>query len=133
MTEMTARNMAHDACAWVSGHLGDFSRLMAVMQVQADKGNPCAKQGEIEFYAREAGIEIDVTGTFRHNRNLYPALARYMVMLRPSLAKTINFRKSKLDYIDLTEVWHEVVDPCTAFAARSRMEAEAMIGGSDGR
>lgn len=124
---MTAENMARDACAWVKSHPNDFKSLMAVMHHQVDVGNPCAKQGEIEFYARQMGMEVDVVGVFRHNRNLYPALTRYMVMLRPRLARTINFRKSKLDQIDLVKVWHETVDPRTAFLASSRMEAERMV------
>ena len=131
MAEMTARNMAMDACYWIRGHRDEFRKLMAVMHRQVDLGNPCSKQGEIEHYARETGIELDVVGMFRHNRNLYPALTRYMVMLRPRLAKTINFRRSKLDQIDMVEIWHEVVNPNTVFLAGTRMEAERMAESGD--
>ena len=127
MGSIPAELMARDACRWVKTHRKDFKRLMAVMHRQVDDGNPCAKQGEVEFYAREMGIEFDVAGAFRHNRNLYPAIARYMVMLRPRLAKTINFRRSKLDEIDLAEIWHEEVDPRTVFLAQSRKEAEWLV------
>lgn len=128
---MTARNMAADACYWVKEHPQDFKSLMAVMHHQVDVGNPCAKQGEIEFYARQMGMEVDVVGMFRCNRNLYPALTRYMVMLRPRLARTICFRKSKLDQIDLAEVWHEIVNPTTTFLASSRKEAERLVAIDD--
>ena len=90
MATMTAENMARDACRWVRDHPDDFKRLMAVLHHQVDAGNPCSKQGEIEWYAREMGIEVDVSGVFRCNRNLYPALTRYMAMLRPRLARTVN-------------------------------------------
>ena len=123
----TAENMARDACEWVKAHPNDFKSLMAVLHNQVDVGNPCSKQGEIEFYARQMGMRVDVVGAFRHNRNLYPALTRYMVMLRPRLARTINFRKSKLDTIDLAAIWHEVVNPNTVFLASSRMAAERMV------
>ena len=131
MAEMTARNMALDACYWIRDNGETFKKLMAVMHRQVDLGNPCAKQGEIEFYARETGIELDVVGVFRHNRNLYPALTRYMVMLRPRLARTINFRRSKLDQVDLASLWHEVVNPATVFLAENRMEAERMVASGD--
>lgn len=131
MERIPSEFMARDACRWVKAHGKDFKRLMAVMHRQVDHGNPCAKQGEIEFYAREMGIEFDVAGAFRHNRNLYPAIARYMVMLRPRLAKTINFRKSKLDEIDLAEIWHEEVNPRTVFLARDRSEAEHLVAIGD--
>ena len=127
MASMAARDMAYDACCWVRDHRDDFRRLMAVMHHQVDIGNPCAKQGEIEHYARQMGIEFDVCGEFRHNRNLYPALTRYMVMLRPRLARTINFRTSKLDAIDLAEVWHEIVSSRTTFLAKDRFEAERLV------
>lgn len=131
MAEMTARNMAYDACVWVRDNRTDFKSIMHVFHEQVDAGNPCVKQGEIEHYAREAGIVLDVAGFFRHNRNLYPALTRYMVMLRPRLARAINFRKSKLDDIDMAEVWHEVVDPNTVFLAKSRTEAEVLVAIDD--
>ena len=127
----TAENMAIDACRWVKANRGEFKKLMAVLHKQVDMGNPCSKQGEIEFYARQTGIEIDVAGMFRHNRNLYPALTRYMVMLRPRLARTVNFRKSKLDGIDLAAIWHREVDQGTVVLASSRMEAERMVESGD--
>lgn len=127
----SAENMARDACRWIKANPGDFKSLMAVLHHQVDVGNPCSKQGEIEFYARQMGMQVDVVGVFRHNRNLYPALTRYMAMLRPRLARTVNFRKSKLDQIDLVEIWHEEVNPNTVFLASSRMEAERMVQSDD--
>ena len=127
MADQTARNIAYDACAWIKANPRDFRALMAVMHHQVDIGNPCTKQGEIESYARAMGMTIDVADVFSHNRTLYPAITRYMVMLRPRLAKTINFRKSKLDEIDLEEVWREVVNAGTTFFAHDRFEAERLV------
>lgn len=110
-----AERNARDVCRWVR-----------------DNGSrSCVKQGEIEAYVRQSGIALDVVGEFRHNRNLYPGLTRYMVMLRPRLARSIRFRRSKLDELDLAAIWHEVVDPNTVFLASSRMEAEHLVAIGD--
>lgn len=127
MAEQTARNIALDACYWIKENPRDFRALMAVMHHQVDIGNPCTKQGEIESYARAMGMTIDVADVFSHNRTLYPALTRYMVMLRPRLAKTINFRRSKLDEIDLEAIWREIVNGRTLFLAHDRFEAERLV------
>ena len=131
MAEQTAQNIARDACYWIKANPRDFRALMAIMHHQVDIGNPCTKQGEIESYARAMGMTIDVADVFSHNRTLYPALTRYMVMLRPRLAKTIRFRRSKLDEIDLEAIWREVVNASTTFLARDRFEAEKLVGMED--
>ena len=119
---------AYDAAYWARDNMDAFSALMALFGHHADMGNPCVKQGEIEHYAREAGIRVDVIGMFRHNRNLYPGITRYMVMLDPRLASVIRFRKSRLDEVDMVSIWHEIVDDTTEFQASSRMEAERIAG-----
>jgi len=126
-----AERVAYDVCCWVKEHGDEFKALMAVMHRQVDLGNPCTKQGEIEFYARQTGMKVDVLDDFRHNRNLYPGLSRLMVMLRPRLARTIRFRKSQLDDVDLRAVWHEVVNPRTVFLAKDRFEAEHLVAIDD--
>lgn len=126
--EMTpAESDAYEVCRWVKSNKGDFRKLMAVFHRQVNEGNPCTKQGEIEAYARETGIRFDNGGEFVHNRNLYPGLCRYAVMLMPRLARTINFRKSRLDDIDLAAVWHDAVDADTAFLADNRYMAQHLV------
>ena len=122
---------AYDVCYWIRDNRDQFKALMAVIHHQVDKGNPCVKQGEIESYVRQSGIKLDVLETFSHNRTLYPGITRYMVMLRPRLARSIRFRKSKLDEVDLVAVWHEVVDSRTSFLARDRFEAEHLVAIGD--
>ncbi len=126
-----AERNAYDVCYWIRDNRETFKALMAVMHRQVDLGNPCVKQGEIEGYVRQTGIRLDVLETFRHNRNLYPGLTRYMVMLRPRLARSINFRKSKLDSVDLVSIWHEIVDKNTTFLAENRFEAERLVAEND--
>lgn len=122
---------AYDACYWIKDNPEEFKALMAVIHHQVDIGNPCVKQGEIESYVRESGIKLDVIGTFSHNRNLYPGITRYMVMLRPRLARAINFRKSRLDVVDMVAIWHEIVNPRTVFLAKDRYEAEHLVAIDD--
>lgn len=122
---------AYDACYWIKDNPEQFKALMAVMNHQVDLGNPCVKQGEIEIYVRQSGIKLDVLGTFSHNRNLYPGITRYMVMLRPKLARSIRFRKSMLDSVDMASIWHEIVNPNTLFLANDRYEAERLVEMND--
>lgn len=129
--EDRAEQDAVEVCRWIRDNMGDFWKLMAVFKRNVDLGNPCTKQGEIEAYAREAGIHFDNGDMFVHNRNLYPGLCRYAVMLRPRLARTINFRKSRLDDIDLAAIWHEVVDSTTCFMAENRFVAQKLVRDDD--
>ena len=48
-------------------------------------------------------------------------------MLRPKLARCINFRKSDVDDVDLVERWHELVNPQTTFLAESWREAKKAV------
>ena len=122
-----AESDAYEVCRWIKENRDDFKRLMVVFHRNVDDGNPCTKQGEIEHYARELGITFSNGGEFVHNRNLYPGLCRYAVMLMPRLARTIRFRKSRLDEIDLVSIWHEVVDSRTCFLADNRFMAQHLV------
>lgn len=122
---------AYQVCCWIRDHYSDFKSLISLVNRQVNLGNPCVKQGELEMYVRDSNIRLDIGEEFRHNRNLYPGLTRYMVMLRPRLARSIRFRRSKLDELDLAAIWHEVVDPNTVFLASSRMEAEHLVAIGD--
>lgn len=126
-----AERMAHDVCAWVRGHGSDFKALMAVMHEQVDKGNPRTRRDDVISYARQMGMSVSVVDELRHDHTLYAGLTRYMVMLRPRLAKTISFRKSKLDDLDLVAIWHETVNAGTTFLARDRFEAEELVAMGD--
>lgn len=128
---MDARNMAKDACYWIRDNPDSFKRIMAVFHDQVDKGNSCTRRDDVINYARDKGFDVSVIEELRHDHNLYAGITRYAVMLRPRIARTVNFRKSKLDDIDLVEVWHEVVNPNTVFLAESRREAERMVEAND--
>lgn len=128
-----AERDAYEVCKWIKANKSDFRKLMRVFHLQVNEGNPCTKQGEIEAYARETGIRFDNGGEFVHNRNLYPGLCRYAVMLMPRLARTINFRKSRLDEIDLAAIWHEVVNSGTTFLADNRYLAQHYVDIDDAR
>ncbi len=128
---MDAKNLARDCCAWIRDNPGSFKRIMSVFHEQVDKGNPCTRRDDVINYARDKGFDISVVEELRHDHSLYAGITRYAVMLRPRLARTINFRKSKLDGIDLAEIWHEVVDPDTTFLAKSRKDAEVLVAVDD--
>ena len=126
-----AENMARDVCSWVKKHPSDFKALMRTVHHQVDIGNPRTRRDDIVSFARDMGMEVSVVDDLRHDHNLFAGLSRYMVMLRPRLARTLHFRPSKLDGIDLAAIWHEVVDPSTCFLAESWKQAAMMAETND--
>ena len=122
-----AERDALDVCIWIKRNWADFRKLMAVFHHQVDIGCPNTKQGELEYLVQRMGVTLDVGGEFRHNRNLYPGLTRYMVMLSPRLARTIGFRRSRLDDVDLVGIWHATVNPGTTFLADSWQVAKHLV------
>lgn len=124
---------AYDVCCWIRDHYGDFKSLISLVNRQVNLGNPCVKQGELEMYVRDSNIRLDIGEEFRHNRNLYPGITRYMVMLVPRLARALHFRKSKLDEVDLVGMWHFAVDGGTVFGADNRYMAQGMVERNDAR
>ena len=128
---MSPENLASDVCKWIETHPDAFKRILAMLHRQVDSGNPCTRRDDIISYARDMGMDVSVVDELRHDHSLFAGISRYAVMLRPRLARTLHFRKSKLDGIDLAAVWHERVNPNTVFLAQSRMEAERMVETND--
>lgn len=124
---MNGQDIARDACAWVRRNPSDFKRLMRIFHAQVDRGVPCTRRGDVYKTALDMGMDVSVVEELRHDHNIYAALTRYAVMLRPRIARTVRFRKSKLDAVDLAAIWHEEVDAGTTFLAQSRMEAERLV------
>lgn len=122
---------AYDCCTWVKENGDDFKRLMAVMHRQVDKGNPCTRRDDVISFAKEMGMGVSVVDGLRHDHSLFAGLSRLMVMLRPRIARTVHFRKSKLDDVDLAAIWHETVNPNTVFLAKDRFEAERLVAIGD--
>ena len=130
-----AERRIYDAAYWVRDHGSAFKALMAFMHRQVDAGNPCTTRDDVLAYAREAHLGMSLSDDLKRDHNLYAALTRYMVMLRPRLARTIRFRKSRMDDYDMAAIWHEVVNAGTFFLARDRMEAQRLmeIGASEAK
>ena len=83
--------------------------------------------------AREAGFTITECRELKRDNNKWPTLARYMVMLRPRLAKCLHFRESGIerDGIDLIAEWHAIVNPMTFFYADDWKDATAKCMSGD--
>ena len=122
-----AERQAYDVCYWIKENRETFRKLMHLMHRRVDEGCPRTRRDDVVSYATEMGLPITVIDGLRHDHNLFAGLSRYAVMLRPRLARTLHFRKSALDDIDLVSIWHEVVDPRTTFIAKNRREAEHMV------
>lgn len=122
-----AERTAYDVCAWVKGNRDSYKRMLRLFHEQVDSGNPRTRRDDVVSFARDMGLPVSVVDDLKHDHNLFAGLSRYAVMLRPRLARTLHFRKSKLDDIDLIPIWHEVVDPRTTFLAKNRREAEHLV------
>ena len=85
-----------------------------------DHGKPVMRDS-IYTRAAESGVPITVTDQFMRDHNMWAVLARYMVMLDPSLLRCVRLRKSALDEIDLASIWREGMD--APLAAESVKEA----------
>lgn len=113
---------AEYACFWIANNPDDWKKLRRIVLRAANDGHKI-QQGEIVTLAREQGVEFSNVPDFKRDRNLWPALARYMTMLRPSLCKSIDFRESCLDHVDMEAIWREHVNAGTFFLAHDREEA----------
>lgn len=122
-----AERRIYDAAYWVRDHGAAFKALMAFMHRQVDAGNPCTTRDDALAYARGAHLGVSLSADLKRDHNLYAALTRFMVMLRPRLARTIRFRESEMDKYDMAVVWHEVVNAGTFFLARDRKEAQRLV------
>ena len=122
----SGKEAAEEVCCWIKGNRRNLNTLMHLVHIEVDGGNPCVQRGDVFSLARKAGMSISEANELKRDNNLWPGVSRYMVMLRPRLARSINFRKSKLDKVDLVEIWHDNVDAGTIFFAKDRFEAKRL-------
>lgn len=122
-------------CGWIafedeSGRRVNYSKMVAIMRMchrAVDDGTLVNR--DIAYYeALRMGWGIaDAEDVFKRDHDFWSVLARYMVMLRPRLARCINFKRAPVDDAPLVEVWHEVVDPLTLFLAESWEAAKEAV------
>ena len=113
-----------DACYWVKHNPDKFKRLMHLCHREVDAGNPRVGRGDIFKLSCDAGFTITESMELKRNNNLWPTLARFMVMLRPRLAKCLHFRKAGCDDLDMIAEWHSIVNSRTEFLAKDWKEAK---------
>lgn len=124
---LSGRELAVYCCDYVKKHPDRFKKLMHISHTEVDRGAKNLQRGDIYYLAKKLGMNISDIEDLKRDNNLWPGLTRYMVMLRPRLARVFSFRKSKLDDIDLIEIWRERVDPNTTFLANSWQEAKRNV------
>lgn len=116
----SAENNARDAVRWVSDNPEAWGYLLKTVKWLNDHGRPVMRDS-IYTRAAESGVPITVNDQFMRDHNMWAVLARYMVMLDPSLLRCVRLRKSALDEIDLASIWRERMD--APLAAESVKEA----------
>ena len=123
----TPERYAYSGAEWIAGHWKGFVETMAFIHSRVDAGDPRTTRSDVFAWAKQTGMEMSDVAEVVRNHNLYAVLTRYMVMLRPRLCRTIHFKHSGLDDIDLAAIWHEVVRPETVFFARDAEEAKRLV------
>jgi len=128
-----AKLQAERVCCWVKKNPKAFKTFMAIAHAFVDEGKPRLTRSRAYSIAEDMGVRINdgdgnpVEFGIARNHNFWPCLTRYMVMLRPRLARTLRFRDSKFDDIDLKPIWHENVNAGTFFLATSRKDAQRLV------
>lgn len=130
---MTPRDQVERVCLWIQANPKAFKAVMAMAHREADEGNPRLTRDDAFAMLRSMRIgmadgdgepcEIDLV----RNHNFWACLTRFMVMLRPRLARVLCFRGSMFDQIDLQAVWREHVNAGTTFLASSWQEAKKLV------
>lgn len=123
---------AERVCCWIKDNPAAFHALMRIAHEYVDEWRPRLTRSRAYSLAEDRGIAItDLDGVpgedVARNHNFWPCLTRYMVMLRPRLARTLHFRESAFDKIDLQDVWRENVSEGTLFFAANRKEAQRLV------
>lgn len=118
-------------CYWIRDHWRGFKLIMHIAHIEAESGNPCVQRGDIFILARRRGLDVSDVPELRRDNTLWSVIARYMVMLSPKIARSINYRKSKIDDVDLAERWHEIVNPNTFFLAETWGDAKKAVALED--
>lgn len=124
---MNGDQLVEYGCTWIKENKASFHKIMHLIHVEVDNGNPCVQQGDILALAKERGIDIGEYPGIKRDRNLWPIITRYAVMLRPKLAKSLHFRKSKADKVDMVAEWHRTVNAGTYFLAMDWKEAKHLV------
>lgn len=117
-------------CCWIRDHPKTSRRLMHLVHMQVDSGR-VMQRGNVYTLAMQSGMSVSGVDELRRDHNLWSVLARYMVMLRPRLARALSFRRSPIDDIDMVGRWHEIVNPSTLFLADSWRDAKKAVEAED--
>lgn len=107
------------ACRWVKRHGVQFKRIMHLIHLRVDSDAVSVQRGDIFILARQAEMDITDCEELKRNNNLWASLARYMVMLRPCLARVLHFRDAGCDHVDMQAIWREEVNAETVFLAEN--------------
>lgn len=130
---MKAEHQAERVCDWVKRNPRAFRAVMAMAHKEVDAGNPRLTRDDAYAMLRSMRVQVaDGDGEpceveLVRNHNFWACLSRYMVMLRPRLARVLCFRKSMFDCVDLERVWRENVNASTTFLASSWQEAKRLV------
>ena len=123
----TPLQRAEMACAWAAKDYGRpngrWMRLVGLCERMMHQGAVCIRRGDLYLMAQQMGLDITVCREFRFDNNIWAPLSRYLLMFRPSLARSIHPKKSEVDELDLAAIWHEQVNPQTFFLADTWQDA----------
>ena len=127
-SDKAAEELVRRVCRWIAVHPATFDGLMGLCASLTRHGL-LVTRGAVFTLALERGMQVSDAREYRRDHNLWSVLARYMVMIDPSLLAGIRFRSSPVDGVDLPAMWAEEVG-AERFRARSLREARELWKGA---
>ncbi|MCR2027741.1 hypothetical protein [Adlercreutzia muris] len=131
MRRKTPEELLDYGLDWIASHRGTYNRVMHLCLCEVEAGEDWVGRDYIYRMAKKSRLRITSDKEFRFSHELWSVIARYMVMMRPSLARVISCNRSPIDDFDLEQKWHDRVGDGTVFLARSYAEAKRMCREDD--
>jgi hypothetical protein len=96
--QASAQEHGRNAYKWAIKHSDAFMALQRlVLELSRDPGVASISQGELHAHMVRLGWDMTFSRMFRRDRNLWPALARYMRAYLPEIKGKLAIRTSYLD------------------------------------
>lgn len=122
------QEMVERGCLWIRDNKESFWQVLHICE-DMERNPRVENVGRDDVYAtlKLAGVTIEdkeLKVLRAHDR--WSVISRYLLMLRPKLARVIHPVKGELDNVDLEAAWRSIVESRTTFFAHDWMQARKL-------
>lgn len=118
-----AKKRVAKACHWIKNNPDKWQALRSFCKELVVTGDPI-QRGSVYEMARSRGMDIRLASLFKRDHNLWSVLSRYLVMERPELMRSLRFRQTPIDKVNLAAYWADIVGDAH-FQASSLAQAKS--------